>query len=176
VSLLQRVVAVLEERQIPYALIGAAAMAAHGVSRSTFDIDFLTTDRRVLEPETWTIPDPVELRRGDADDPLAGVVRVSVTGEASIDVIVGRDQWQQRLLSATRRATLEGVSVPVVDAAGLILLKLFAGGPQDAWDIEQLLAASEPGVAAAVERGIADLPDHAGALWKRIVARPDESA
>jgi hypothetical protein len=166
------VVRLLEERHIPYALIGAAAMAAHGVSRSTFDIDLLTTDRRVLDHETWTISDPVELRRGNADDPLAGVVRVSAPGEPSIDVIVGRYPWQQRLLAAATRATLEGVSVPVVDAAGLILLKLFAGGPQDAWDIEQLRAASEPGVDAAVERAVVDLPDHAAALWQRIAARP----
>jgi hypothetical protein len=47
-------------------------MAAHGVSRSTFDIDFLTTDRRVLDAAMWVIEAVVEVRPGDADDPLAG--------------------------------------------------------------------------------------------------------
>lgn len=48
-TLLERVVDRLASEAVPHALIGAAALAAAGVSRSTFDIDLLTTDRRVLE-------------------------------------------------------------------------------------------------------------------------------
>lgn len=40
-SLLDRVTAILDRAGVPYAVIGAAAMATHGVARSTHDIDLL---------------------------------------------------------------------------------------------------------------------------------------
>ncbi len=52
-SLLSAVVARLERERIRHALIGAAALAVHGVSRSTAAIDLLTVDSRVLGGEFW---------------------------------------------------------------------------------------------------------------------------
>ena len=48
-TLLDAVVAALVERRIPYALVGAAALAVRGVSRSTFDRDLLVMDPIVLD-------------------------------------------------------------------------------------------------------------------------------
>jgi predicted nucleotidyltransferase len=168
VNLLRRVVFVLETHDIPFALIGAAAMAAHGVSRSTTDVDLLTTDRRVLGREIWTAENAVDIRRGDADDPLAGVVRVSAAHTPDVDIVVGRHAWQARAVAEAAPVTIEGVSIPVVGAHALVLLKLFAGGPQDAWDIQQLLTAAEEQVVAAVERDLNELPAASATLWKRI--------
>jgi hypothetical protein len=42
-KLLDRVVRALLARNVPHALIGAAALAARGIARSTYDIDLLTT-------------------------------------------------------------------------------------------------------------------------------------
>jgi hypothetical protein len=61
---------------------------------------------------------------------------------------------------------LEDETWPVVGAADLILLKLFAGGPQDAWDIEQLLR-MDPALRTAVEQHLAELPEDACSLWQR---------
>ncbi len=47
-SLLIRVHELLTTADMPHALIGAAALAVHGVSRSTFDQDILVTDTRAL--------------------------------------------------------------------------------------------------------------------------------
>jgi len=174
VSLLGRVASILERQHIRFAVIGAAAMAAHGVSRSTSDIDLFTTDRRALDRSLWTLDAGVDVRRGDADDPLAGVVRISAPGAAAIDVVVGRHAWQEHVLDASTPATIEGVAVAVVDAAGLILLKLFAGGPQDAWDIAQLLPGGGEALAASVERVLPELPRAAARLWDRI-RTPDDS-
>lgn len=41
-SVLSDVVAVLEQKDIAHALIRAAAMALHGVSRATADVDLFT--------------------------------------------------------------------------------------------------------------------------------------
>ena len=80
-SLVQDVVAVLRREKIDHALIGAVAMAVHGVSRATADVDFLTVDGRVLEAALWDSlsNEGVTLRvlKGDFDDPLAGSVRLT---------------------------------------------------------------------------------------------------
>ena len=52
-TLLARVSALLASQGMPFALIGAAAMAAHGVGRSTLDRDLLVHDPRVLSEAFW---------------------------------------------------------------------------------------------------------------------------
>jgi hypothetical protein len=50
-----------------------------------------------------------------------------------------------------------------------VLLTLYAGGPQDAWDVEQLLAAADrPAITGAVEAQLPRLPADAAVLWQRI--------
>lgn len=62
-----------------------ALLRDHGIARSTFDIDVLTMDGRVLEPALWDSlrahHTTIEIRPGDVDDPLAGVVRIDAAGE-----------------------------------------------------------------------------------------------
>jgi len=84
-SLLGRVAAQLRERRISFAVIGAAAMAVRGVSRSTRDVDLLVVDPECLSPVTWEALRRegivVSIRRGDAEDPLAGAVRLTGPGQ-----------------------------------------------------------------------------------------------
>jgi hypothetical protein len=169
VSLLSTIAAALENAGIPYALVGAAAMAVHGVSRSTLDQDLLVTDRRALDPGLWrTLAGvAVDVRRGDSDDPLAGVIRFTAHGQRDVDVIVGRHAWQASMLARAGRVTLGAKTIPIVGVSDLVLLKLYAGGAQDRWDIAQLLAASgSTEVEADVERGIVDLPPHCREIWR----------
>lgn len=62
-----------------------------------------------------------------------------------------------------------GRSVPVARAADLILLKLYAGGGKDAWDITQLLAVLDDSVITEVDECLADLQQDARDLWQRIL-------
>jgi hypothetical protein len=170
-SLLADVIGVLTHRGIPHAVIGAAALAAHGVSRATADLDLLAIDVSCLDDALW---EPlrrsgasVEVRRGDASDPLAGVVRIRSKGDATVDLVVGRGGWQIGTLERARPTRLGDVTLPVATAPDLVLLKLYAGGPQDAWDIDQLLDV-DASIAAAVEQQIDALPRDAGELWRRI--------
>jgi hypothetical protein len=173
VKLLGRVAAALEAAGIDCALIGAMALAARGVARATFDIDLLTLEERALDESTWSaLRDAgleVEIRHGDASDPLAGVVRVRARNEPMVDVIVGRSPWQRLVIEGAELLPIGGVELPVVRPAHLVLLKLFAGGPSDRWDIEQLLA--EPGreeLVAEVEARLPDLPADCRALWQEL--------
>ncbi len=161
----------LAERRIPHAVIGALALSAHGVVRASDDIDVLVTDGRCLEPSTWNDIGPgttVEIRRGEADDPLAGLVRLTPSHGTPIDVVVGRGRWQDEILTRSRPMHFLGTSVPVVSPSDFVLLKLYAGGPQDAWDVDQLLDAI-PGIESEVAARLAALPDECRKLWRRIV-------
>lgn len=172
-SLLRRVHERLAEAGISHALIGAAALAIHGISRSTFDQDLLVTDRRALNAATWAgLADvaEVDIRRGDDEDPLAGVVRVISPGERDVDVIVGRHEWQRSIIEdAVLRDTPAG-SIPVASPKGLVLLKLYAGGPQDLWDIEQLRTVGGAALDAAVARLLEALPHQAREAWTRLTS------
>jgi hypothetical protein len=170
-SLLVDVVSVLRAEAVPHAMIGAAAMSAHGVSRATADVDLLISDRRYLTPESWATlvaTSAVDVRRGDDDDPLAGVVRFTRPGELDVDVVVARRAWQHECLLRAAESTVDGI--PVVTAADLILLKLYAGGPQDAWDVRQILDLPGEDLRPVVEDRLAALPKDATTLWRTITS------
>ena len=125
-SLYARVVALLRERRVAFAVVGAAALAVHGISRATRDLDLLVTDPVCLVESTWTTLRregvEVTIRCGDPDDALAGV------------------------------------------------LKLYAAGPQDAWDIAQFLEAGDRStLVAEIEATLPALPDDSRRLWARVV-------
>jgi len=149
-------------------------MAVHGVSRSTRDLDVLVTDVACLGRAYWErakLDDvDITMHRGDADDPLAGAVRLRPRGGGGpLDVVIGRSGWISGVLERAASSEVDGVHVPVARRADLILLKLYAGGAQDAWDIEQLLAgAGSNAVIDDVERELPRLPLHASQLWRRI--------
>jgi hypothetical protein len=169
------VVAVLDRLDVRYALIGAGALAVHGVARSTFDLDLLTTNRAVLDPGVWAdlIADGrvhATVRLGDADDPLAGLVRVDAAGERDVDVVVGRWAWQTEAVERARLVVAGGLQLPVVVPADLVLLKLYAGGSQDKWDVEQLLAGDDrQALVDEVESRLGCLPVEARRAWAHIV-------
>ena len=169
-----QVVTTLRELVIPHAVIGAAALAVHGVSRSTLDLDLLTTDRTVLRSAVWEDLErtgaEVDVRIGDTSDPLAGVVRLSRPDARPVDVVVGKATWQQEIIRTAKPQTIAGVSVAVVDEVGVVLLKLYAGGPQDLWDLQQLLAASpdRDALQDRVARRLGDLPPRGRSLWKQV--------
>ena len=162
-TLFDQVLAVLKAHDVPHALIGAAALAAQGVARSTYDIDLLTTDARVLDRGLWTaLRDQgatVDIRRGDIDDPLGGVVRIETPRDRPVDIILGKYGWQTR---AVERADRPPGGAPVVRPGDLVLLKLYAGGAQDLWDVRELLQL--PGHDRLVAEVEADLEGHSDAM------------
>lgn len=174
-SLLAGVAARLEARGVRFALVGAEALALRGASRATVDRDLLTTDPRTLDVALWgSLAErgvEVEARRGDSADPLAGVVRFRAPDERPVDLVVGRPGWLTRVVERAELLDLDELRIGVPRAADLILLKLYAGGPQDAWDVMQLLGATErEQLLLEVESRLAELPADCGALWQRILA------
>ena len=139
----------LRRRDISFALIGAVALAVHGVARFTAGVDLLTTDRRVLDAGFWERfegPAPV-LRTGEDDDPLAGVARFALLPQH--DLIVGKSAGTRLALTEARLE--DGLLCSVASPLALLALKAEAGAPQDAYDARALLEVQallgDPGLA-----------------------------
>lgn len=121
----------LDRGGVAWCVIGGCALAAHGYARFTADIDLLTMDGRVLEAAFWEGGELPELRVGDWEDPLRGVVRFH--SEPEIDLIVGVGHAMR---FAVKSAVVHpALRVPVATPLALVLLKLEAGGPVDRSDI-----------------------------------------
>jgi hypothetical protein len=162
-SALQRLHAYLRDGHVPHALIGGHALAARGYARFTLDVDILTTDKAVLREEFWNElrrDAQVEIRLGDADDPLRGVVRIELLDGGMADVVVGKYQWQQGVIERADLLEVGSITVPVPRTSDLILLKLFAGGPQDLADIRAILESPDrDAIVAEVHPHLATLPE-----------------
>ncbi len=112
-------------------MIGGSALAVHGYARFTVDVDILTMDDCVLNAQFWDIQNPPEIRKGDWDDPLRGVVRFH--SEPGLDLIIGAGHAMRFAVNTAEMHALLGwrVATPL----GMVLLKLEAGGPMDRSDI-----------------------------------------
>jgi hypothetical protein len=171
-NVIEAVARVLESIGAPYALIGARAVAARGYPRMTIDYDFLTSDRRVLDRDTWkelekslTTIDP---RRGDHDDPIAGVVHLAFADASEADVLLAKWKWEDEILKRAEPLDLGGVMVPVPLTSDLILLKLAAGGAIDLQDVIALLGTNGEHLAREVDAKISGVHPDVSAVWEQI--------
>lgn len=172
-SLLSKVAAHLAVRRVSFAAVGGVALAVRGVARSTFDVDLLTMDAATLAEAFWAVVErdnaALEVRRGDADDPLRGLVRLTSRDERPVDVVVGRGAWQEGVVKRADPFSILDARIPVASASDLVLLKLHAGGSQDLWDVKQLLDTDRDGeIASEVQSRIAEVPRGAAIAWKRM--------
>jgi hypothetical protein len=112
----------------------------------------------------------VARRRGDDEDPLAGVVRIVLADDTNIDVVVGRWAWERDLVARAGRTAVYGVTIGVPATSDLILLKLAAGGHLDLHDAAALLALGDrERVIAEVESRIGDVRPDVRPLWLDLV-------
>jgi hypothetical protein len=120
----------LEQAKVDFCLIGAAAFAAHGYSRSTADIDLLVLDPVVLKKAFWGNI-AVKLRIGNFEDPLIG--SVFVPGPIPHDVVVGKTYAARMALQTAQHNDLLGLRLAQI--LPLVLMKLEAGGAKDIYDV-----------------------------------------
>jgi hypothetical protein len=159
----------------PHALIGAHAMAARGYPRFTVDVDFLTTDPRVLDRATWSEIErdggTVDPRRGDQDDPLGGVVHIRLADGSDVDVILAKWKWEAGVIERAETMRVAGADVLVPRTSDLILLKLAAGGHLDLRDAAVLLAMGDrPALIQAVEEHLPEVHPDIRQPWRELLA------
>ena len=153
-----------------YALIGGFAVSAWGVPRATQDIDFaIAIDQ--ADPKALATFIGGRYQAGEPDDPLRGVVVVSIEVEhepISLQLLFFPSLLTELAFRHVETLSVLACSVPVVSWPVLIILKLYAGGPHDLLDVHQILKVRRP--QAKDVQGIESMAQVAGVLseWKSL--------
>ena len=156
-----------------YALIGGFALAAWGIPRATHDVDFALA-MGASDPTGLSRLLQAEFQSGDPDDPLRGVFRTSVIAEGHsipIQLVLLPPRWNAIVFQDVESIQVFHCTVPVVSWQALLLLKLYAGGPQDLLDAQQILAVREPN--PGERHAVATLAKEMGlaTMWRRVLNR-----
>lgn len=129
-----------------YGLIGGFAAAAWGVPRATYDIDLAlvttSTDHQKIAEAIGA-----QFSAGDPSDPLRGVFHLTIDAQGQavpIQLILLPTRWTDSVFKGLQPLPILDTSVPVVSWQALVLLKLYAGSPQDLLDAESVLSVRQP--------------------------------
>ena len=153
-----------------YALIGGFAVSAWGVPRATQDIDFAIAIAQT-HPQALATFIGGRYQAGEPDDPLRGVVVVSIEVEhepISLQLVFFPALLTELAFRHVETLSVLECSVLVVSWPVLIILKLYAGGPRDLLDVHQLLKVMRPQAKDVQE--IESMAQVAGVLseWKNL--------
>jgi len=127
---------------VEFLVVGAHALAAHGVPRATGDLDLWINRSPENVEKVWqalerfgaplTDLDPSDLEKPDVVYQV-GVAPNRVDILSFIDGVTFSEAWQQRM-----EIEVEGLSIPVISKEHLVLNKDTVGRPQDIADIKRL--------------------------------------
>lgn len=144
--LLLDAVAILAARKIGYAVVGAMAASVHGIVRASMDADAVLSltiqETATLEREFRAAGFQTELRRGDPDDPISGVLSLTDAYNNRVDLLVGIRGLDPASFSRTVELLFHGTALRVVGLEDFIAMKIFAGGPQDLVDARAAISAA----------------------------------
>lgn len=138
----REILSAFSDAQVEYLLVGAYALAAHGLVRATGDIDLWiratpTNADRVYEALIAFGAPADRVSKDDFVEPETvvqlGVTPVRVDILTSITGVDFEEAWSQRLI-----VELDGVEVPVISRAHLIANKRAADREQDRIDLKLL--------------------------------------
>lgn len=155
-----------------YALIGGFAASAWGVPRATHDLDFALA-LGSANPEALSRHLHADFQPGEPDDPLRGVFRASVPVNdlpVPVQMVLLPSPWDAIIFQEVELLPVFGCTVRVVAWPALVLMKLYAGGPQDLLDARQILAVRQP--TQAEQQAVSALADTVGlsAAWQDLIA------
>ena len=127
-------------------LFGAQAAIVHGAERLTNDVD-VTVDAGDLSSKALVAAlegAGFHLRVRNLNDFVRRTRVIPLRHRGSgidLDLVLAGPGPEQLFLERARRKRIEGVSVPVVSADDLVVMKILAGRPKDLADVVEVLAA-----------------------------------
>ena len=149
----------------PWYLFGAQAVIAFGVPRLSADVDVTVR----LAPESTNafidamratgfelrVPEPEFVRRASV------LPFVHVPTAMPVDVVLAGSGLEDEFLARARPIEIEGVAVPMIDPADLVIAKILAARPKDLEDARGLWKIHGIRLDAARIRGILGLLEDA---------------
>ena len=154
---LANVIAALNENQVRYLVVGGLAVVAHGVARTTLDLDLVldledANVRRAIDVlrdlgYRPMIPEPIEQFADAASrkvwinerNMLAFQLKSDRMPAVPIDILVAPPfDVPGEIARSSLREVLEGVHMPVISRDTLVRMKRDTGRPKDAIDVDYL--------------------------------------
>jgi hypothetical protein len=143
--LLLDVVDFLVRENVEYAVIGALAASIHGAVRASMDADVLlsveTQKAKNLEGGLNAVGFRTELTRGDFEDPIPGLLRVSDSFGNRVDLLLGLKGTEPQAFARVVEVPFQGSSLKFIGREDFIAMKVFAGGPVDLVDATRAICA-----------------------------------
>ena len=138
--LLLQVVKLLDQSNIPYAVIGAFAASFYGQVRATLDADAVISlgERDQLTGFMGALKNAglkVESRQGDAEDPVRGIINIKDKFKNSVDLLTGIRGMGPDIFERTVKASFLGAEIKIAGVEDFIAMKIYGGGPQDIEDV-----------------------------------------
>lgn len=136
------ILSALNEEKAEYLVVGAYAMAVHGVPRATGDLDLWVNATDANAGRVWKALDRfgaplAQLTPKDLCAPglvyQMGVAPVRIDVLTSISGVGFADAWKHRT-----SVEIDGITVAVIGIEALLANKMAAGRPQDLADVERL--------------------------------------
>jgi predicted nucleotidyltransferase len=168
----------LERSGVRSALVGAVALAAHGYSRATEDVDIgvaiadLNQLKRIAEEMRAATRLELSLALPDADDPLGGVATLTGPAVSQIQLVnfinpIGRGEHPGRAGVTTARPLSNTFNANIVDLPHLVAMKLAAGGLKSLGDVVELLFFNPDADLVAIEKLCAGY--HLDRAWRSLL-------
>jgi hypothetical protein len=153
----RRALEALGRQRVPYALVGAAALAVRGLPRMTRDLDIV-----VVIEDAWAALDalgeerfvsvaPVDRR----SDPEAMYVLKDDEGN-EVDVLVAAGEPESTIVAEAPTTLAFGVEAPVATLEHLVLMYLYSNQPRHLGDLARIVTETRVDL-AAVERYLTDV-------------------
>lgn len=147
-KLFRDLVGLLEECDMPYAVMGGIAVRAHGLPRPTYDVDVTVGVNRDALPGLFGKIEDLGYDVGDqyrggwldrvAEMPLFKASTFADGRPVVADIFVAENEFQASILDRRVRQTLDDLSAWFVSAEDLILLKLVADRIRDRSDVQDV--------------------------------------
>jgi hypothetical protein len=150
---------------ISWYLFGAQAAIVYGVARLTADVDVTVRAPATPTNEWLSALEGHGFARRFADPAFIAQARVvpvvhTATG-LPVDIVLAGPGLEDEFLQRAVVQLIDGVSVPVVEIADLVILKVLASRPKDLDDVVTLLRAHGDGIDATRVRAVLTMLEHA---------------
>jgi len=133
----------LDERQLPYMVIGGIANLAWGMPRATFDIDVTVWAPAGSEPALISGLGAAFTALPEEPETFAMETRVlplEVEG-FRVDLILGQLPYEEQAIRRARLVDMEGVKVRMCSPEDLIVHKVLSDRPKDLEDVRGIVRA-----------------------------------
>ncbi|MGH8243143.1 MAG: hypothetical protein ACRETY_07300 [Steroidobacteraceae bacterium] len=146
--LLLDVVALLKEQGIDHAVVGALALSVYGAVRATTDADALVSlpppKLAELERMLQKAGLMAELRRGDSEDPIPALLKITDQFGNQVDLLGGLRGLDPDAFNRTFKVKFADATLRIIAREDFIAMKCFAAGPQDIADAQAVMRMADP--------------------------------